>query len=66
MTKDARDNKRGCFAIGAITVLLIAALVWAIVGTDDKDRTAVPGADGGVAVDAGTGRSPPPKTDAPE
>lgn len=66
MTKDARDNKRGCFVIGAIIVVLLVAFAWAIVGTDGNDRTAVPGADGGVAVDAGTGRAPPPKTDAPK
>ena len=66
MTKDARDNKRGCFVIGAIVALVLVALAWAIFASRDDSRTEVPGSDGGVAVDSGTGRSPPPKTDTPE
>lgn len=66
MTKDAKDNKRGCFVIAAIVAIVLVALAWAIFASRDDSRTAVPGSDGGVAVDAGTGRSPPPKTDAPD
>ena len=66
MTKDAKENKRGCFVIGAVVALLLVALAWAIIGSGDDPKTAVPGSEGSVAVDAGTGRSPPPKTDSPE
>ncbi len=66
MTNNAKDNKRGCFVIAAIVAVLLAALAWGIIGSRDDPKTALPGSDGGVAVDAGTGRSPPPKTDTPE
>jgi hypothetical protein len=51
MTKDAKDNKRGCFVIGAIVALLVAALAFAILRTGDDPRS------NGIA--PGGGASPP-------
>ncbi|MEA3008364.1 MAG: hypothetical protein QOJ91_56 [Sphingomonadales bacterium] len=39
MTKDAKDNKRGCFIIAAIVAALLAALAWGILSTDDDPRS---------------------------
>jgi len=39
MTKDAKDNKRGCFIIAALVAILIAALAYAILGTGDDPRS---------------------------
>ena len=39
MTKDAKDNKRGCFVIGAIVAVLLAALAYAILSTGTDPRS---------------------------
>jgi hypothetical protein len=39
MTKDARDNKRGCFVVSAIVAALLAALAWGIASTNDDPRS---------------------------
>jgi hypothetical protein len=39
MTKDAKDNRRGCFVIGAIVALLVAALAFAILRTGHDPRS---------------------------
>jgi hypothetical protein len=39
MTKDARDNQRGCFIIGAIVAALLAALAWGILSTGEDPRS---------------------------
>lgn len=38
MTKDARDNRRGCVLIGLVVAALIAALVWGIMTSRDDSR----------------------------
>ncbi|HEX8062206.1 MAG TPA: hypothetical protein VF535_03230 [Allosphingosinicella sp.] len=39
MTKDAKDNKRGCFIIAAVIALLLAALAWGIISTREDPRS---------------------------
>jgi hypothetical protein len=39
VTKDAKDNKRGCFVIGAIVAVLLAALAYAILSTGTDPRS---------------------------
>lgn len=39
MTKDAKDNRRGCFIVGALVAILLAALAWGIAGTDEDPRS---------------------------
>ena len=39
MTKDAKDNKRGCFIFAAIGAALLAAFAWGIASTDDDPRS---------------------------
>ncbi|HEX8572282.1 MAG TPA: hypothetical protein VF759_05985 [Allosphingosinicella sp.] len=39
MTKDAKDNKRGCFVFAAIVAALLAALAWGIASTDEDPRS---------------------------
>lgn len=39
MTKDARDNKRGCFVIAALVAILVAALAYAILTTGTDPRS---------------------------
>lgn len=39
MTKDAKDNRRGCFILAAIVALLVAALAFAILRTGDDPRS---------------------------
>ena len=39
MTKDAKDNERGCFVIGALVAILVAALAYAILTTGDDPRS---------------------------
>jgi hypothetical protein len=39
MAKDFRQNRRGCFIVGAIVAALIAALAWGIVHTRDDPRS---------------------------
>ena len=53
MAKDFRDNRRGCFIIGAIVALVIAALAFAIIRTGDDPRS------NGIAP-SGTAPAPPP------
>ena len=50
MTKDAKDNKRGCIVIAAIVALLTAALVWGIATSQEDPRVgATRNAEGAVA-----------------
>ena len=50
MTKDAKDNKRGCFVIAAIVAVLLAALAWGISTSEDDPRVgATRNAEGAVA-----------------
>lgn len=39
MTKDAKDNKRGCFIIGALVAAMIAALAYGILRTGEDPRS---------------------------
>jgi hypothetical protein len=39
MTKDAKENKRGCFVIAALVALLVAALAYAILSTGTDPRS---------------------------
>jgi hypothetical protein len=39
VTKDAKDNKRGCFIIAAIVAVLTAALAYAILSTGTDPRS---------------------------
>ena len=39
MTKDAKDNKKGCFIIAAFVALLIAALAYGILSTGTDPRS---------------------------
>ena len=39
MAKDFRENKRGCFIIGALVLLLVAALAFAILRTGEDPRS---------------------------
>lgn len=39
MTKDAKDNRRGCFVFAAIRAALLAALAWGIASTGDDPRS---------------------------
>jgi hypothetical protein len=39
MTKDAKDNKRGCFVIAALVALVVAALAYAILSTGTDPRS---------------------------
>ena len=39
MTKDAKDNKRGCFVIGLVVAILVAALAWGILSTREDPRS---------------------------
>lgn len=39
MTKDAKDNKRGCFIIVLVVVLVVAALAYAILSTGTDPRS---------------------------
>ncbi|MFL6843403.1 MAG: hypothetical protein ACJ8ER_00800 [Allosphingosinicella sp.] len=52
MTKDAKDNKRGCFVVAAIVAILVAALAFAILRTGDDPRS------NGITPSGGA--SPPP------
>lgn len=50
MTKDAKDNKRGCFIFAAIGAALLAAMAWGISSSDDDPRAnAAGGAKGATA-----------------
>ena len=63
MTKDAKDNRRGCFIMAVIVAALLAALAWGIISSRDDPRSELPGAKGTVAVDPGPAEAPPPKPD---
>jgi len=39
MTKDSKDNKRGCFVIAALVAILVAALAYAILTTGTDPRS---------------------------
>jgi hypothetical protein len=39
MTRDAKDNKRGCFIIAALVALMVAALAYAILSTGTDPRS---------------------------
>jgi hypothetical protein len=39
MTKDAKDNKRGCFIIAALIALLVAALAYGVLSTGTDPRS---------------------------
>jgi hypothetical protein len=43
MTKDAKDNKRGCFIFAAAVAALLAALGWGIATSGDDPRSNVAG-----------------------
>jgi hypothetical protein len=48
MTRDARDNKRGCFVFAAIGAALLAGLAWGITSSEDDPRANAAGAVGGA------------------
>ncbi|HYD37595.1 MAG TPA: hypothetical protein VEA60_08275 [Allosphingosinicella sp.] len=54
MTKDAKDNKRGCFVVAAIVAALLAALAWGIASTDDDPRS------NGIVTPGAAPQAPPP------
>ena len=56
MTKDAKDNKRGCFIIAALVVLLVAALAYGILstGTDPRSNGITPSGTGPAAPAGGS------------
>jgi hypothetical protein len=39
VTKDAKDNRRGCAIISLVVAALLAALAWGIASTDDDPRS---------------------------
>ena len=39
MAKDFKDNRRGCFIIGAVVALLLAALAYGILSTGTDPRS---------------------------
>ncbi|HEX8625332.1 MAG TPA: hypothetical protein VF782_09655 [Allosphingosinicella sp.] len=39
MTKDAKDNKRGCFVIVLLVVLVVAVLAYAMLATGTDPRS---------------------------
>jgi hypothetical protein len=39
MTKDAKDNRRGCIILGLVVAALLAALAFAILRTGDDPRS---------------------------
>lgn len=39
MTKDAKDNKRGCLIIAALVALMVAALAYGILSTGTDPRS---------------------------
>ena len=55
MTRDAKDNRRGCFVVGALVAALLAALAWGIASHDDDPR-----ANGLVTPGAAPQPPPPP------
>jgi len=55
MAKDAKDNRRGCFVVGAIVAALLAALAWGIATTGEDPRS-----NGIVTPGAAPQAAPPP------
>lgn len=51
MTKDAKDNKRGCFIIALLVALVVAALAYAVLstGTDPRSNGITPSGTGPAA-----------------
>ncbi|HEX8620351.1 MAG TPA: hypothetical protein VF718_00095 [Allosphingosinicella sp.] len=43
MTKDSKDNRRGCFLFAAIGAVLLAALAWGVATSEDDPRANVGG-----------------------
>lgn len=39
MTKDAKDNRRGCFIVAALVAAMIAALAYGILRTGEDPRS---------------------------
>ena len=39
MTKDAKDNKRGCFIVAALVAAMLAALAYGILRTGEDPRS---------------------------
>lgn len=39
MTKDAKDNKRGCFIVALLVALVVAALAYAMLSTGTDPRS---------------------------
>ena len=60
MTKDAKDNKRGCFIIAAIVAILVAALAWGILRTGDDPRSNGIAPSGGASPPATGAAAPVP------
>lgn len=67
MTKDAKDNKRGCFIVAGLVALLIAALAYAILSTGEDPRSngiAPSGAQPAPASGSAAGKPAPGEPDA--
>jgi hypothetical protein len=66
MAKDFRENRRGCFIVGAILLLVLAAFAWGMIDTG-KDARSNPNADvKGASIPAPpaqAGSAPPPRVD---
>jgi hypothetical protein len=60
MAKDFRDNRRGCFIIGAIVAALVAALAFAILRTGDDPRSNGIAPSGGASPPATGAAAPVP------
>jgi hypothetical protein len=61
MTKDAKDNKRGCLVVAVLVALLVAALAYGILstGTDPRSNGIEPsGAPPAAPAGAGSGTHP--------
>lgn len=56
MTKDAKDNKRGCIVIAVLVALITAALAYAILstGTDPRSNGITPSGTGPAAPAGGS------------
>jgi len=63
MTKDAKDNRRGCIIIAVLVAAIAAALAWAILstGTDPRSNGIAPsgGAPAAPAAGAAPAGDPP-------
>jgi len=64
MTKDAKDNRRGCFIVGGLAAAAAAALGWAMLSMDEDPRQH-PMADvkGAAAPATGSGEPSEPRVD---